>query len=502
MLSSTRRSGVLLHPTSLPGAFGRGDLGKEAHAFVSALARAGQTVWQTLPLHPAGYGGSPYAGSSAFAGDPLLISPEVLVEEGLLDRAELETARFPEGRVAFESEPVRRRLLRLAFQAFQSRAKTAERAALEEFRAANAYWIEDWALFAALKDEHDLRAFWEWKEEPVRRAQPAALRALRRSHRTAIEAEVFFQHLFQRQWSALHAHARELGVLIMGDLPIFVARDSADVWGRPELFCLDARGELEVQAGVPPDLFTADGQLWGNPLYDWKVHARTAYAWWTERLRRAIELADLVRIDHFRAFSTYWEIPAGAKNARGGRWLNGPRMAFFDAIRANLGELPIVAEDLGEVTPDVPELLAQSGFPGMKVLQFAWDADPRNPFKPENVGPNSVIYTGTHDNETTAGWFRNLDPDTRRRVEARVAGAGPVWGMIEMALASKAFLAVIPAQDLLELGNEARMNSPGTCEGNWTWRLLPGQLDEATLARLGSLAGRHGRVPRPAGVTR
>ena len=497
MLDPTRRSGVLLHPTSLPGPFGRGDLGPAAHAFLRDLAAAGQTVWQVLPLHPTGFGGSPYAGGSAFAGDPLLLSPELLLQDGLIERAELEgLPRFAEGRLDFQAERPRRALLRRMADRFRARAGAEARAALEQFREAQSYWVEDWALFAAMKDAHDLRAFWEWEPEGARRALPGELRAARRRHREAIEAEVLWQQLFFQQWGRLRASARELGVRIMGDVPIFVARDSADVWRHPALFCLDAQGELEVQAGVPPDAFSDDGQLWGNPLYDWKVHARTDWAWWTERLRVAIELADMVRVDHFRGFASYWEVPARDDTARGGRWLPGPRLSLFQALRRNLGcDLPIVAEDLGEVTPDVPDLLEATGFPGMRILQFAWDEDPEHPFKPENYDENCVVYTGTHDNETTAGWWAHQQDEVKKRVLARVGPAGPVWGLIELGLASRAFLALVPAQDLLELGNEARMNSPGKAQGNWLWRLLPGQLGEKPLARLRELSERHRRVP-------
>lgn len=499
MLQESRLSGVLLHPTSLPGPLGRGDLGPAAHAFLEDLAAAGQGVWQVMPLHPPGYGGSPYAGGSAFAGDPLLISPELLVEDGLLEPKDLDAApRFPEGRLSHESDRPRRRLLRRAWERFQTLGSAEERQALAAFRERESYWLEDWALFAAVKEAHDQRAFWEWPPARLRRALPGERRAALHTHRDAVEAEVFYQHLFFRQWGRLRRRAHQLGIKIMGDVPIFVARDSADVWAHPELFCLDAAGELEVQAGVPPDAFSDDGQLWGNPLYDWKVHARTAWAWWIERLRTALALTDLVRIDHFRGFASYWEVPIGEPTARGGRWVPGPRMALFRALRGALGEdLPIVAEDLGELTPDVPELLEASGLPGMKVLQFAWDADPDHPFKPENYDANCVVYTGTHDNETTAGWWTHQEDEVQQRVLARVGAAGPVWGLIELALASRACLAIVPAQDLLELGNEARMNHPGRANGNWSWRLLPGQLDRERLARLRALTERHGRLPTP-----
>ncbi len=491
----TRRSGVLLHPTSLPGPYGRGDLGPQARAFVDWLAAAGQRTWQVLPLGPPGYGGSPYAALSAFAGDVLLVSPDLLVEEGLLDRADLAAApASAPGHVSAEAGRWRRQVLVKAARRFLADAGAKEQAALDRFRDEQAYWLHDYALFSALKRSHDGRPYWEWPQS-LRRHLPHALHDAGRERGEAVAVEEVLQLLFWRQWSGLREHARARGVEVLGDLPIFVARDSADVWAHPALFLLDGEGEPTAVAGVPPDMFSEDGQRWGNPLYDWRIHGRTGYAWWIERIRHELERCDLVRVDHFRGFASYWEVPADADTARDGEWVVGPRMKLFNATRAALGDLPVVAEDLGYITPDVTELLAQTGFPGMRILQFAfYEDDAEHPFLPENHPRESVVYTGTHDNQTTASWWLDLDDEARARVSARVDGADPVWGLIELALGSPAFLSVVPAQDLLGLDDRARMNSPGTEEGNWSWR-LERPLDAALADRLRARTAAHGRAP-------
>jgi len=494
----TRKSGLLLHPTALPGPYGRGDVGPAARAFVDALVEADQTVWQILPLGPAGFGGSPYAASSAFAGDPLLISPELLVEDGLLDAADLASApAFPPERVTHEAEAWRRGLLTKAAARYFEAGDRALAAELARFREGQSYWLETYALFAALKKSYDHGAFWACWPRPLARAMPAAVREARHHLHDAIEEEVFLQFLFDRQWRRLRDYAHARGVEIFGDIPIFVARDSADTWAHPELFYLDARGEPTVVAGVPPDIFSDTGQLWGNPLYDWAVHARTGYAWWIERLRRSFEQMDLIRIDHFRGFAGSWEIPAGEETAEDGRWVDGPGMDLFTAIRDALGELPIVAEDLGFITEDVHELREKCGFPGMRIVQFAFSGDPVSSFLPENHDVDAVAYTGTHDNETTAGWWTNLDDEERARVTERLDPTDPVWGLLDLTFGSKAFLAVAPVQDVLELDNRARFNFPGKDAGNWGWRLEEGQLGPAHLRRLAELTARHGRSRRP-----
>jgi 4-alpha-glucanotransferase len=492
----TRKSGVLLHPTSLPGPFGQGDLGPAAYQLLRDLQQAGQRVWQLLPLQPPDCHGSPYAASSAFAGDPMLVSVEVLREEGLLEPRDFDgLPAFPEGRVSYEAHPVRAQLLSRAFAAFRSQAGQRERIELEQFREENQFWVEDHALFTALKDAYGA-PYWERWPDLLRRHVPAAIIKARREHEHAVEAEVFRQWLFFRQWGRLRSFAHGLGIEIFGDVPIFVARDSSDVWARPELFHLDGQGAPTVVAGVPPDLFSETGQLWGNPLFDWPIHARGGYGWWIERVRHTLSLVDILRIDHFRGFAGYWEIPADATTAVTGQWVAGPGMEVFRAIRGALGELPIVAEDLGVVTEDVTELLEETGFPGMKVLQFAFDGDPKNPFLPEKIAANNVVYTGTHDNDTTAGWLASEPAAVRARVVARAGAADPVWGMIELGHASKAFLSVVPMQDVLGLDNSARMNLPGTkSERNWSWRLRPGQLELVALERLRALTAKSGRAP-------
>lgn len=492
----TRRAGVLLHPTSLPGPWGQGDLGPAAYQLLRDLQQAGQAVWQLLPLQPPDCHGSPYAASSAFAGDPMLVSVDVLRDEGLLEPRDFDgLPRFPEGKVSPAAAQVRAQLLARAFAAFRAQAGARERGELEQFREEHASWLEDHALFIALRDAYGA-PYWERWPDRLRRHIPHALVQARREHEHAVELEVFKQWQFHRQWARLRSFAHGLGVEIFGDVPIFVARDSSDVWARPELFHLGADGAPTVVAGVPPDLFSETGQLWGNPLFDWPVHARSGYAWWIERVRHTFGLVDLLRIDHFRGFAGYWEIPYGSETAVQGRWVPGPGLDLFKAIKAVLGDLPIVAEDLGVVTEDVTELLEQTGFPGMKVLQFAFDGDPKNPFLPERHGERNVVYTGTHDNDTTAGWLASEKPAVRARVVAKAGAEDPVWGLVELAHASAAFLAVVPVQDVLGLGNAARMNLPGTkTDKNWTWRLQPGQLELVALEKLRALTEKHGRLP-------
>lgn len=510
MKPAHRASGILLHPTSLPGPFGIGDLGPEAHRFVDWLRSARQTLWQVLPLGPTGYGDSPYQCFSAFAGNPLLVAPEPLRDLGLLRDEDLaEPPAFPTGRVDFgAAERFRRGLLAKAFLAFECAPDPALAARLAVFREEHADWLPDFALFTALKAEHEQRSWSEWPE-PLRDREEAALRRARlRLEREVHEAE-FAQFLFFEQWAALRRHAHASGVELMGDVPIFVAHDSADVWARRELFRLDGEGRPTHVAGVPPDYFSATGQLWGNPLYAWDAMARGGYAWWASRLRRTLQQVDLVRLDHFRGFEAFWEIPAGDPTAEGGRWVAGPGAALFRALQDALGELPIVAEDLGVITPEVEALRDEFGFPGMAILQFAWGGDPQGPgFQPHNYVPNRVVYTGTHDNETTVGWYTTAGSgDSTRETSAVDAerafcrkylatdGAAIHWDFIRAALASVARTAVIPLQDVLGLGNEARMNLPGRAGGNWAWRLRDGEPDAAAAERLADLVWTYGRAP-------
>jgi 4-alpha-glucanotransferase len=481
-----RSAGVLLHVTSLPGRWGIGTAGDEALAFVDWLAEAGQSVWQILPLVPVSGGGSPYDGLSALAGNPLLIAPEWLVADGLVDAAQAREEEVPEGPVDFPGAHARmERLHRAAHAALTRGVSTAGgRGAFEEmaegfarFRREEREWAEPYALFAALRRREEGAPWTAWPAA-LRDRRPEAMEEARRELAREMELELLRQFLFARHWSAVRRRAAARGVRILGDIPIFVSHDSADVWAHRQHFLLDDEGRPEVVAGVPPDYFSEQGQRWGNPLYDWERLRRDGYEWWVRRVRRALDQVDAVRVDHFRGFESYWEIPADAPTAVSGRWLPGPGRDLFDALRAQLGELPLVAEDLGLITPGVEALRDELELPGMRVLQFAFDDSPENPHQPANHVPNAVAYTGTHDNDTLAGWWGELDMEERRRVAAALGLELPAdhWALLRTVLASPAGLAIAPAQDLLGLGSEARMNTPGVAEGNWCWRLRPGEL--------------------------
>jgi 4-alpha-glucanotransferase len=498
-----RAAGLLLHPTSLPGGYGCGDLGASAHGFAEFLAAAGQRWWQMLPVHPVGEGYSPYTGLSAFAGAPHLIALEPLVQQGWLrpEEAQPPGADRPGHARIGAALRFREAGLRRAFARFEAGARPREREAWEAFRVAEADWLDDYALFAALKRAHRGIPWMRWPV-PVRTRQPAALREARRALADEVRFRTFIQHQFARQWEALRAHCHALGVALLGDLPIFVAHDSADAWADGGLFFMDRHGRLKIQAGVPPDAFSDDGQRWGNPLYDWARHRATGYAWWSARLRATLRRFDAVRLDHFIGFVRYWAIPARNRTARHGRFRPGPGAHFLSHLEAEFGQLPLIAEDLGIVTPAVTELRVQFGLPGMRVLQFAFGGgDPGNPYLPHNHDRNSVVYTGTHDNDTAAGWARvrgRLRPEARRALDYLGCEPGPDaevhWALIRLAFLSVANLAMLPVQDVLGLGNEARMNRPGIARGNWTWRLAPAALTEAAAARLAKLTRRYGRA--------
>jgi 4-alpha-glucanotransferase len=493
-----RCSGILLHPTSLPGAHGIGELGPEATAFLDFLAETGQGVWQVLPLGPTGYGDSPYQCFSAFAGNPLLVSLDRLRDEGLLAAADLrESAEFPQervdyGRVIHFKLP----LFAKALAAFDRSAGPEHRGGFEAFVEAHAAWLPDFALFMALKRANDSKAWNTWDRSLVNR-EPEALDRARRELGHEMRQVAFEQWLFFEQWASVRRQARERGIRIMGDIPIFVAHDSADVWAHPEIFHLAADGRPSFQAGVPPDYFSATGQLWGNPLYRWKALARTGYAWWIDRFRAVLELVDLVRLDHFRGFEAYWEVPGDAKTAVEGRWVKGPGAAFFEALRKALGELPIVAEDLGVITAEVKALRDKYGFPGMAILQFAFGTDAQaNDFLPHNYPRNKFVYTGTHDNDTVVGWWRaGVGDSTRTQAEvekeheralAYCGGDGSEvhWDFLRTLFVSVADTAVVPLQDVLGLGAEARMNLPGRPNGNWGWRFVSSALTPELRRRL------------------
>ncbi len=491
-----RASGVILHPTSHPGPYGIGDLGPQARRWLDWLASTGCGLWQVLPLGPTGYGDSPYQSFSAFAGNPYMVSPEALVDEGLLEAGDLTAIpAFPPGHVDFGAViPWKLGILDRAFTRFRRAGEPSLELAFGEFLRAEAAWLDDYALFMALKDAHGGGPWTDWPP-PLRRRDPALLAAARAEHATAVERHAFLQFLFFRQWDALRAYAAGRGIRIVGDAPIFVAHDSADVWAHPELFHLEDDGRPTVVAGVPPDYFSETGQLWGNPLYDWPAHAATGYRWWLDRLRAIFRTVDFVRIDHFRAFADYWEIPGDARTAIEGRWVDGPGTAFFETIGAELGELPIIAEDLGELSPKVPALLAAVGLPGMKIFQFAFDATVDNDFLPHLYPEQCVAYTGTHDNNTTVGWFAAAPPEERRLALAYLDSDGHdiAGDMIARLWRSAAAWTLTPLQDLLRLGAEARMNIPGRLGGNWSWRYAAASLTPelaADVARLNEATGR------------
>ncbi len=470
----SRSSGILLHPTSLPGRFGIGDLGPAAHEWIETLATTGTEYWQLLPLGPTGYGDSPYQCFSSFAGNPNLISPEALLADELLTQRDIDGIPALDDReVDYGSViPVKMALLDRAHDRLDSAGLRED---LHEFHVYHQEWLDDFGVFMALKDAHELRPWWTWQPEYRDRDQQVIDR-FRSENGPAIERHVVRQFLFFRQWHALRSTARDRGVRIIGDLPIFVAADSSDVWTNRELFSLDESGNPTVVAGVPPDYFSPTGQLWGNPLYRWDVHRQTGYRWWLDRLQAVLDLVDVVRLDHFRGFAGYWEVPAMEETAMNGRWVAGPGADFMNAVVEEFGAPPIIAEDLGEITPDVVELRDRFGLPGMKILQFAFDSGETNDFLPHRFPERCVAYTGTHDNDTARGWYESADEQDRHfaREYLGVDGTDFSWDLIRAAWHSRAALAITTMPDILSLGSEARMNFPSVPAGNWRWRLLPG----------------------------
>ncbi len=500
---ANRKSGILLHPSSLPSAFGVGDFGQAAYTFLDKLADANQTLWQILPLVPTDAGGSPYSSCSAFAGNPLLISPELLLKEGLLSETDLQNAYLPPAaRVDYEkAAAVKLPLLEKAFQAFQQKETPADYAA---FQSENAYWLEDYALYTALKqhflaaraeetastEEFDLfceecaglslseeklheyydNASWVSFPRGLKKRNALSLKKWRKQLADAIEKEIFLQYTFRKQWQAVKAYANKKGISVIGDAPIFVSYDSADVWAHQKLFRLDSKGFPTCVTGVPPDYFSETGQLWGNPHYAWKQHEKTGFAWWLSRIRKNLQDVDILRIDHFRGFSACWEVAFGAEDARGGKWVSAPGEAFFALLKETLGEpLPLIAEDLGIITDEVAALRNFAGLPGMRILQFAFGQEKNNPYLPHCYDKNTVVYTGTHDNDTTNGWYQaatEQEKDHYRRY-LNVDGSNAAWDFIRLALSSPADTAIVPLQDVLSLGTEHRMNIPGTTKGNW-----------------------------------
>ena len=495
-----RSSGILLHPTSLPGPNGIGDIGPGAHAWVDFLSKSGCGLWQVLPLGPTGYADSPYQSFSAFAGNPYLISPQTLLEEGLLHPDDLvDQPDLPEDRVDYgRMIPWKLTLLDRAYERFQVLSSPFLKSAYSEFIEAQAHWLDDFALFMALKEAHD-SAPWSTWETALRSRQKVALEKAKARLSDMIQRQNFRQFLFFRQWSSLRQHASREGIRLIGDIPIFVAHDSADVWANPELFYMKKNGMPKVVAGVPPDYFSPTGQLWGNPLYRWEIHTASGYQWWLDRIKATLGFVDIIRIDHFRGFAGYWEVPGKAKTAENGRWVPGPGVNFFQAILNSLGDLPILAEDLGVITPDVEAMREQFNLPGMKVLLFAFSVDPANPFLPHHYPANCVVYTGTHDNDTSLGWFQKASPDEQRflRRYLNIRGESVSWEIIRTAWASVATFALAPLQDFLELDNTARMNYPGNPSGNWTWRMRGDALTEDLYERIRELNYLYSREKTP-----
>jgi 4-alpha-glucanotransferase len=472
---SSRASGLLLHVTSLPTPYGIGDLGPAATAWIDQLCDAGQSWWQALPLGPTGYGNSPYQSLSSFAGNALLISPDWLIEEGLLGREDCVLPSFSQTAVDYDTViPFKQKLIEKAWMNFAANGSASSRAAFDQFRHEQAHWLEDYSLFRALKIHFHGAYYLDWPTELVQRVPKALLQA-RRDLKTQVDQVCFAQFLLFSQGERLQKYARAKGICLIGDLPFFVSPDSSDVWANPELFLLDDRRKPRFVAGVPPDYFSAQGQRWGNPIYNWEALRETGYRWCINRLRALLAHVDVIRLDHFRAFAAAWHVAASAPTAQSGQWLPGPGADFFDAVKKELGGLPFVAEDLGVITADVNELRNQFQIPGTRVLQFAFDGTVNNPFLPNKYSVNSVVYTGTHDNPTSREWYDELPPSQQRNLwrylgSVETNSRDVAWHLIRLAWLSPAALAIAPLQDLLNLGVEGRMNVPGRAEGNWSWR--------------------------------
>lgn len=501
-----RSSGILLHPTSLPSPYGIGDLGEGAYRFVDFLHSSDQQVWQILPLGPTGNGNSPYLAYSALAGNPLLISLDILYGDGLLTEEDIDQAQ----EVFSKTNPLKVHfdtvintkypLLRKAFDTFQEREEDEYKQEFDQFCHDYAYWLENYSLFMALKEFHGGAAWFQWDEDIAKR-DPQAIHQWQLKLGNEMFYHKFLQFSFFRQWSQLKTYANERGVQIFGDIPIYVAHDSVDVWANQSIFCLDEEtGAAASMAGVPPDYFSETGQLWGNPVYDWEALEKTDFAWWVQRIKGMLEYVDIMRIDHFRGFESFWAVPQGETTAINGEWVKALGDEFFTILEQELGTLPIVAEDLGVITPEVEELRDKFNFPGMKVLHFAFDSDRTNGFLPYNYdNRNCVAYTGTHDNDTTVGWFEKRSFDDRKKVVDYLGGIcneGIHWSLIRLALASVANMAIFPVQDLLGLGTNSKMNTPGTVEDNWSWRYGENDLTEDVAQHLQYLTYLYGRQPQ------
>ncbi len=491
-----RSSGILLHPTSLPGPFGSGDLGASSYHFVDWLVNAGQSVWQMLPLGPAGMANSPYMGLSAFAGNPLLVDLQELQRHGWLREQEVLPLQIEnQHQVDFpQTTSFRLKLLKKASEQFFTDGSKEDRLDFEKFCEREKLWLHDYALFQSIDHEYRNHEWTTWSKDLVLRKQKALDEATKK-HAEAIQLHKFIQWCFARQWNALKKYANERGVQLLGDIPFFVAYHSAEVWANPEMFFLDKDGEPTAVAGVPPDYFSATGQRWGNPLYRWDVMKENNYAWWIARFKKMFELFDAIRIDHFRGFESYWEIPEEEETAVKGKWVKGPGEDFFKTIQRSLSKLPIVAEDLGIITEEVTALREKLEFPGMKVLHFAFNGNPKNDYLPHRYETNCVVYTGTHDNDTTRGWYEKASEHERDFVRryCKTDGHEIHWDLIKLALQSVANVAIVPFQDVIGLGSEGRMNFPGTIDGNWAWRFTWDQVGDDPATRLYELTALYGR---------
>lgn len=496
-----RSSGILLHPTCFPSRFGIGDLGNEAYRFIDFLKDGFQQYWQILPLGPTGFGNSPYMCYSALAGNPLLISPEKLQDEGLLSDEDFHNLpEFPLDKVDYQQvESTKIPLLKKACANFKANHTPEQLKAFEEFCYSKAYWLDDYTLFMALKDSTGGASWNNWDEEIAKR-KPRGIEKAKKELDSEVFYHKFLQFQFYSQWSELRKYANESGVKIIGDIPIYVAHDSADVWGNPENFCLDKdSGEAALMAGVPPDYFSATGQLWGNPVYDWEQLEKQQFKWWVQRFEAMLDYVDIIRIDHFRGFEAFWAVPLGEKTAENGEWIEAPGDELFETIKNQLGVLPVLAEDLGTITPEVEALRDKFEFPGMKVLQFAFGGDAGNPYLPFNVQENNcVIYTGTHDNDTTVGWYENASDHEKRNLSfylGSISHDGVHWDMIRLAMGSVANVAIFPLQDILGLGSNARMNIPSFGEGNWEWRYRTEAMNPELSQRMKNFVQFFGRAP-------
>ena len=482
-----RSCGTLVHPTSFPSKYGMGDLGHEAKTFINFLEETGQSIWQVLPLSPTGYGNSPYASYSAFAGNHYLISPDILKEKGLLTQTETEKAEMPVTDKADYDNSYRRKneLYKTASRRFYENITPTSQEKLEAFKESNKVWLDDYCLFIACLKANGRKSWNLWDPKLAQR-KPKAIAAFEKEYQDEIEYQTWLQFEFFNQWYALKDYANSKNVRIIGDIPIFVDHNSADVWSNPKYFEVDKQGNRQLVAGVPPDYFSETGQLWGNPLYKWKTLEKDNYSWWIDRFRQMFDLFDAIRVDHFRGFDAYWQVTADEKNAINGKWVDGPGAKLFKTIKKELGELPIIAEDLGVITPSVEKLRDDFLFPGMKILHFAFNSDPKNSYLPHNYPQNCVVYTGTHDNDTTTGWYNSAPEHDRHwaREYTRSDGSEIHWDLIRFAMLSVADQAIIPLQDFMNLGSSHRMNTPGTVKNNWQWRYTPDLLSKLDKHRI------------------